>query len=99
VADTLPSNGQTAYDCMNVLRMCDKTFCPAIHSAVYFLNSASVHSNSGTYVFCAEVCLKLYLRLLTSERRLTELALKLAYIYRDIDVDKTVDLIVDSFVM
>jgi hypothetical protein len=34
------------HDCMSAPRICDKTF--------HFCNSASVHSNSRTYIFCAK---------------------------------------------
>jgi hypothetical protein len=83
------------YDCMSALRMCDKTFYPAIHSLLSIFATLPVSTATAERTFSVLKYLKSYLRSSTGEERLTGLAL--AYIHRDIDVDKTVDLIVDLF--
>jgi hypothetical protein len=84
--------------------MCDKTFYPAIHSLlhVHFRNSTSVHSNSGTYVFCAKVS-KVIFEIIDKRGAPHWVGFGIGYIHLDIDVavdisvDKTVDLNVDFF--
>lgn len=83
------------YDCMSALDLCDKTFYPAIHSLLSIFATLPVSTATAERTFSVLKYLKSYLRSTTGEERLTGLAL--AYIHRDIDVDETVDLVVDLF--
>jgi hypothetical protein len=75
--------------------MCDKIFYPAIHSLLSIFTTLAVSTATAERTLSVLKYLKLYLRSSTGEERLTVLAL--AYIHRDIDVHKTVELMVDLF--
>jgi hypothetical protein len=84
---------------MSALLMGDKIFYLAIHSLlhVHSRNSTSVHSNSGTHVFCAKVSKVIFE---TIDKRGAPHCVGFGiYIHLDMDVavDTTVDLIVDLF--
>ena len=83
------------FDCMSSLDLCDKTFCPAIHSLLSIFATLPVSTATPERTFSVLKYLKSYLRSSTGEERLSELAL--AFSHRDVDVEKTVDLIIDSF--
>lgn len=83
------------FDCMSSLDLCDKTFYPAIHSLLSIFATLPVSTATPERTFSVLKYLKSYLRSSTGEERLSGLAL--AFIHRDIDVEKTVDLIVDLF--
>jgi hypothetical protein len=83
------------YDCISALDMCDKIFYPAIHSLLSIFATLAVSTATAERTFSVLKYLKSYLRSSTGEERLTGLAL--AYIHRDIDVHKTVELMVELF--
>jgi hypothetical protein len=83
------------YDCISALDMCDKIFYPAIHSLLSIYATLAVPTATAERTFSVLKYLKSYLRSSTGEDRLTGLAL--AYIHRDIDVHKTVELMVELF--
>ena len=83
------------FDCMSSLDLCDKTLYPAIHSLLSIFATPPVSTATPERTFSVLKYLKSYLRSSTGEERLSRLAL--AFIHRDIDVEKTVDLIVDLF--
>jgi hypothetical protein len=83
------------YDCISALDMCDKIFYPAIHSLLSIYATLAVSTATAERTFSVSKYLKSYLRSSTGEERLTGLAL--AYIHRDTDVHKTVELMVELF--
>jgi hypothetical protein len=83
------------YDCISALGMCDKIFCPAIHSLLSIYATLAVSTATAERTLSVSKYLKSYLRSSTGEERLTGLAS--AYIHRDTDVHKTVELMVELF--
>ena len=84
------------FDCMSSLDLFDKTFYSAIHSLLSIFATLPVSTATPERTFSVLKYLKSYLRSSTGEERLSGLH-AVAFIHRDIDVEKTVDLIVDLF--